>query len=55
MVIKAAQMKIPFIVSRSGLTQMGYEIARKVGVTMIGRAKGSHYLLFTGQHRFIKE
>lgn len=55
MVIKAAQMGIPFIVSRSGLTQMGYEIARKVGVTMIGRAKGSHYLLFTGQHRFIKQ
>jgi FdhD protein len=54
MVIKAAQMEIPFIVSRSGLTQMGYEIARKVGVTMIGRAKGNHYLLFTGQHRFIK-
>ncbi|MCX7628422.1 MAG: formate dehydrogenase accessory sulfurtransferase FdhD [Methylophilaceae bacterium] len=54
MVIKAAQMEIPFIVSRSGLTQMGYEIARKVGITLIGRAKGHHYLLFTGQHRFAK-
>ena len=38
MVIKAAQMGIPFLVSRSGLTQMGYEIAQKVGITMIGRA-----------------
>jgi FdhD protein len=52
MVIKAAQMGIPFLVSRSGLTQMGYEIARKVGMTMIGRATGRHYLLFTGAERF---
>ena len=55
MVIKAAQMRIPFLVSRSGLTQMGYEIANKVGITMIGRAAGGkHYLLFTGKHRFRK-
>jgi FdhD protein len=52
MVIKAAQMQIPFLVSRSGLTHMGYEIARKVGMTMIGRATGKHYLLFTGAERF---
>jgi FdhD protein len=52
MVIKAAQMEIPFLVSRSGLTQMGYEIARKVGMTMIGRATGKHYLLFAGAERF---
>jgi FdhD protein len=52
MVIKAAQMEIPFLVSRSGLTQMGYEIAQKVGMTMIGRATGKHYLLFTGAERF---
>lgn len=54
MVIKAAQMQIPFLVSRSGLTQMGYEIARKIGITMIGRAVNKHYLLFTGRHRFIR-
>jgi FdhD protein len=54
MVIKAAQMQIPFLVSRSGLTQMGYEIANKVGITMIGRAVNRHYLLFTGRHRFHK-
>jgi FdhD protein len=55
MVIKAAQMQIPFLVSRSGLTQMGYQIADKLGITMIGRAAGGkHYLLFTGKHRFRK-
>jgi FdhD protein len=52
MVIKAAQMNIPFLVSRSGLTQMGFEIAQKVGMTMIGRATNRHYLLFTGAERF---
>jgi FdhD protein len=55
MVIKAAQMRIPFLVSRSGLTKMGHEIAQKTGITMIGRAAGGkHYLLFTGRHRFRK-
>jgi FdhD protein len=52
MVIKAAQMGIPFLVSRSGLTQMGYEIAEQVGITLIGRATNKHYLLFTGGERF---
>ena len=52
MVIKAAQMGIPFLVSRFGLTQMGYDIARKVGITMTGRAANKHYLLFTGTERF---
>jgi FdhD protein len=54
MVIKSAQMQIPFLVSRSGLTQMGYQIAAKVGITMIGRAVNKHYLLFSGKHRFVK-
>ena len=52
MVIKAAQMGIPFLVSRSGLTQMGFEIAQKVGITMIGRATNKRFLLFTGAERF---
>jgi FdhD protein len=55
MVIKAAQMNIPFLVSRSGLTQMGYEIAQKVGMTMIGRATNRHYLLFTWAERFLRD
>ena len=54
MVIKCVQMGIPILVSRSGLTQMGYEIAHRVGITMIGRATGRHYLLFTGEERFAR-
>ena len=51
MVIKCAQMRIPFLVSRSGLTKMGHGIAQQVGLTMIGRASGRHYLAFTGRQR----
>ena len=54
MVIKCAQMRIPFLVSRSGLTKMGHEIAQKVGLTMIGRASGRHYLAFTGRNRLTR-
>ena len=54
MVIKCAQMRIPFLVSRSGLTQMGYDVARKVGITMLGRASGKHYLAFTGKERLLR-
>ncbi len=51
MVIKAAQMGIPFLVSRSGITQMGWEVARRVGMTVIGRARGRHYQIFAGRER----
>jgi FdhD protein len=54
MVIKCAQMRIPFLVSRSGLTHMGHEIAKKVGLTMLGRASGRHYLAFTGTQRLVR-
>ena len=54
MVIKAAQMGIPVLVSRSGLTKMGHEVASQVGITMIGRAVGKHYLLFTGAQRLLR-
>jgi len=54
MVIKCAQMRIPFLVSRSGLTQMGHQIATKVGITMLGRASGRHYLVFTGTERLVR-
>ncbi|CAG4883187.1 protein of unknown function [Georgfuchsia toluolica] len=50
MIIKTAQMGIPFVVSRSGLTGMGHTIVRKIGLTVIGRIMGKCYLLFTGQH-----
>jgi len=54
MVIKCAQMRIPFLVSRSGLTHMGHAIANKVGITMLGRASGKHYLAFTGKERLVR-
>jgi len=54
MVIKCAQMGVPFLLSRSGLTRMGYEIAQRTGITMIGRCQGRHYLLFTGGSRFLR-
>jgi FdhD protein len=55
MVIKCAQMRIPFLVSRSGLTQMGHAIASQVGITMLGRASGKHYLAFTGKERLLNQ
>ncbi len=48
MVIKVAQMGIPLLLSRSGITRMGLELGRKVGVTLIGRAKGRHFFVFNG-------
>jgi FdhD protein len=54
MVIKCAQMRIPFLVSRSGLTKMGHDVATRVGITMLGRASGRHYLVFSGKQRLVK-
>lgn len=48
MVIKVAQIGVPLLLSRSGLTQMGLEMARLTGVTLIGRAKGRHFLIYHG-------
>jgi len=48
MVIKVAQMGIPVLLSRSGVTQMGLDLARKVGVTLIARAKGNHFFVYNG-------
>lgn len=52
MVIKAAQIGVPFLISRNGVTQMGWEIAQRTGITLIGRAQGRHYLVYTGAERF---
>jgi FdhD protein len=48
MVIKVAQMGVPVLLSRSGVTQMGLDLARRLGVTMIARAKGKHFLVYNG-------
>ena len=48
MVIKVAQMGIPVLLSRSGVTQMGLDLAKKFGITTIARAKGLRFQVFTG-------
>lgn len=53
MVIKVAQMGIPVLLSRSGATQMGLEMARLSGVMLISRAKGKHFLLLHGVEQVI--
>lgn len=52
MVIKGAQMGIPFLLSRSGVTQMGYQMAQRVNLTLFARCTGKHFLLYTGRERF---
>ncbi|CAG2149046.1 formate dehydrogenase accessory sulfurtransferase FdhD [Cupriavidus numazuensis] len=52
MVIKGAQMGIPFLLSRSGVTQMGYQMAQRVNMTLFARCTGKHFLLYTGKERF---
>lgn len=54
MVIKVAQMQVPLLLSRSGVTEMGLHIAKQVGIGMIARAKGKHFLVYTGQEQFKK-
>jgi FdhD protein len=51
MVIKAAQMGIAIVVSRSGITQMGHEVAERVGLCTIGRAMNKHFLCYTAAQR----
>ncbi|HPQ97247.1 MAG TPA: formate dehydrogenase accessory sulfurtransferase FdhD [Thiolinea sp.] len=51
MVIKVAQMGIPILLSRSGVTQMGLELAQKLGVVLIARAKGKHFLVYHGREQ----
>ena len=48
MVIKVAQMNIPYLLSRSGITEMGLNVAKQTGVTLLGRAKGRHFLIYNG-------
>lgn len=47
-VMKTAFMGIPTLLSRSGVTQMGLELAQEIGMTMIARAKGRHFLVYNG-------
>ena len=51
MVIKTVKMKIPILISRSGFTSWGVELAKKTNLTLIGRAKGKKYLVLSGEKR----
>jgi FdhD protein len=55
MVIKGAQMGIPFLLSRSGTTQMGHMVAERLGMSLLARCTGKHFLLLTGKERLILE
>ena len=52
-VMKTAFMGIPVLLSRSGVTHMGLELAQELGVMMIARAKGQHFLVYNGSDRFV--
>ena len=51
MIIKSAQMGVPIVVSRSGITQMGHEIAQSLDLCAIGRATNKHFLCYCAPHR----
>lgn len=51
MVIKTAQMGIPILISRSGFTAWGVQLARQIGMTLIGRAKGKRFVALAGTER----
>lgn len=53
MVIKSAQMGVPIVVSRSGITQMGHAVAERVGLCAIGRATGKHFYCYTAAERLV--
>lgn len=53
MVIKTARMGIPVLVSRSGFTAWGVELARRIGMTLIGRARGKRFVALAGEGRIV--
>ena len=55
MVMKAAHMGVPIIVSRNGVTQMGHDLATRLGMTLFGRAANKHFICYTGFERFDSE
>jgi FdhD protein len=55
MVTKAAQLGVPIVISRNGVTQMGYELASRLGMTLFGRASQRHFICYCGFERFDAE
>ena len=52
MVIKSAQMGVPIVVSRSGITQMGHQLGVQLGLALFGRAMNKHFICYSGCDRF---
>ena len=55
MVIKTVRMGIPILVSRSGFTAWGVELAKKAGLTLIGRARGKRFVALSGEERIVND
>jgi FdhD protein len=55
MVIKSAQLGVPIVVSRSGITQMGHQLATQLGLALFGRATNRHFICYCGFERFDSE
>ena len=55
MVIKSAQMGVPIVVSRSGITQMGHQLAQGLGLCAIGRATNKRFLCYSGAGRLVMQ
>ena len=53
MVIKSAQMEVPVVVSRSGMTQMGHEVAHRLGLCAIGRATNRSFVCYSAPERMV--
>ena len=51
MIIKSVKMRVPIVISRSGFTAWGIELARKANLTLIGRAKGKKFVILSGEER----
>ena len=53
MVIKCVRMRIPILISRSGFTAWGVDLAREAGLTLVGRARGKRFLVLSGEDRLV--
>ena len=55
MVIKTVQMGVPILISRSGFTAWGVDLARRANLTLIGRAKGKRFVALAGEGRIVHD
>ena len=49
MIIKVAQMEVPILLSRSGITHMGLDLAKQLNITLLSRVKNKHFLVYNGE------